>query len=209
VARYGTGLHSVAWTVEDLWGAETLLRRKDIRITGSDIPGRHFFMHPADTSGLLIEWSDTEFERDPRDGAELPQIPDPLIDVRAVGWMTVAVRDATKSAEILRSIVDAEPVPGLPAGDPAIETTVDLKIGDVVMRLVSPRDSRSRFAASVAETGERMHSTCLAVDDLATTLTVLERAAIPVIGREDGRAWTDPAATLGLRLEWIDRNSLS
>jgi hypothetical protein len=77
------------------------------------------------------------------------------------------------------------------------------------MRLVSPRDSRSRFAASVAETGERMHSTCLAVDDLATALTVLEREGIPVIGREDGRAWTDPAATLGLRFEWIDSSSLS
>jgi hypothetical protein len=209
VARYGTGLHSVAWTVEDLWGAETLLRRKDIRITGSDLPGRHFFMHPADTSGLLIEWSDTEFERDPRDGAELPQISDPLIEVRAVAWMTVAVRDAIKSAEILQSIVDAERVAGLRAGDPAIETTVDLRIGDVLMRLVSARDSRSPFAASVAESGERMHSTCLVVDDLATTLTVLEHEGIPVVAREDARAWTDPTATLGLRFEWIDSSSLS
>ncbi|CAM5230319.1 hypothetical protein SALBM311S_07129 [Streptomyces alboniger] len=39
VARYGPGLHSVAWTIDDLWAAETLLRRRNVRITGADVPG--------------------------------------------------------------------------------------------------------------------------------------------------------------------------
>ncbi|AXI76299.1 VOC family protein [Peterkaempfera bronchialis] len=205
VARYGTGLHSVAWTVEDLWAAETLLRRRGVRITGVDVPGRHFFMHPADTSGLLVEWSDTDFADDPRDGGALPEVPAPLVDVRSVAWLTVTVRDARAAAELLASLMEATAVRGNPVGDPEHEDTVDLRIGDVVVRLVSPRSTRSRYAAAVEQHGERLHAMCLRVDDLDGTLATLEREGLHVTAREGCRAWTDPAATLGMPLEWTGR----
>jgi hypothetical protein len=208
LARYGPGLHSVAWTIEDLWSTETLLRRRNVRITGADVPGRHFFMHPADTSGLLVEWTDTDFEGDPRDGGFLPPIPAPLVDVRSVAWLTVTVRDASRSAQVLTSIMEATVVSGNAAGDPAHEDTVDLAIGDVVIRLVSPRSEHSRYAAALAQYGERLHSMCLVVDDLDDTLEVLEREDLTVIARDGCRAWTDPTATLGLTLEWTDRRGL-
>jgi hypothetical protein len=44
------------------------LRRPGARISGVDIAGRHFFIHPDNTAGLLIELTDTEFADDPRDG---------------------------------------------------------------------------------------------------------------------------------------------
>lgn len=204
VARHGAGLHSVAWTVDDLWGAETQLRRRGVRVTGVDLPGRHFFMHPADTSGLLTEWSDTEFTDDPRDGGSLPKVPDPLVDVRAVARLTVVVRDARRGAALLGSLMEATAVRGAAAGDPDYEDTVDLRVGDVVIRLVSPRDSRSRYAQALDAHGERLHSMCLVVDDLTGTLATLEREGLGVLDREGGRAWTDPASTLGLRLEWTD-----
>lgn len=86
VARHGTGLHSVAWTIHDVWGAQTELSRRGVRITGVDLAGRHFFLHPADTAGLLIELTDTEFTEDPRDGVQRPPDPDRFAPVvRFVG----------------------------------------------------------------------------------------------------------------------------
>jgi hypothetical protein len=209
IARHGTGLHSVAWTVQDLWGTETILRRKRIRITGADLPGRHFFMHPADTSGLLIEWTDTEFEADPRDGATLEPVSDPLIPVDRVAWLTVVVRDAAKSAALLSSLVSAKPVPGLPAGDPAVESTADLRVGDVVIRLVSPLRPESRYAEPLERNGERLTAVGLAVADLDATVARLSAQGIGVTHQDEHRAWSDPGATLGLSLEWTDLSALT
>jgi hypothetical protein len=204
VARYGAGLHSVAWTVQDLWGTETIVRRRDIRITGVDLPGRHFFLHPADTSGLLIEFTDTEFEEDPRDGAGLEPAPEPLVPVVGIAWLTVVVRDAEKTAARLSSLLPAERVRGLPAGEPEVESAIDLRVSDVVLRLVSPKRPESRYAQPLESTGERMTAVGLAVADLDASVARLAAQGIGVTHRDGHRAWTDPAATLGLSLEWTD-----
>src|SRR5262245_42246185 len=54
MTRWGAAVHSVAWEIDDMWTVEHLLRQEDIRITGVNIPGRHFFMHPTDTDGILM-----------------------------------------------------------------------------------------------------------------------------------------------------------
>src|ERR1700760_427628 len=72
LSRWGPGMHSVAWEIDDMWTVEHLLRQRDIRITGVNVPGRHFFMHPADTDGLLLEWTDTSISGDPRRGDPRP-----------------------------------------------------------------------------------------------------------------------------------------
>jgi hypothetical protein len=204
VARHGTGLHSVAWTVQDLWRTETILRRRDIRITGVDLPGRHFFLHPADTSGLLVEFTDTEFEEDPRDGPDLQPASHPLVPVDRLAWLTVVVRDAVKSATLLNSLVSAELVPGLPAGEPEVESTIDLRVGDVVVRLVSPKGPESRYAEALETKGERLTAVGFAVADLDASVARLSAQGIGVTHRDKHRAWSDPAATLGLSLEWTD-----
>ena len=66
LSRWGPGVHSLAWEIDDMWSADARLRERDLRITGVNIPGRHFFLHPRDTDGVLIEFTDTYFERDPR-----------------------------------------------------------------------------------------------------------------------------------------------
>ncbi|WP_405836578.1 VOC family protein [Streptomyces sp. NBC_01518] len=206
VARYGPGLHSVAWTIDDLWAAETLLRRRNVRITGADVPGRHFFMHPADTSGLLVEWTDSEFVDDSRGGEPTVDGRPGLVDVRGVAWLTVTVRDARKSAELLASLMEMAPAPGHPVGQH--EDSVDLRIGGVTVRLVSPLSGRSRYAEALERHGERLHGVCLVVDELDTALGQLEDEGVTVVERAGPQAWTDPASTLGLPLEWIDRRAL-
>jgi hypothetical protein len=204
VERYGPGLHSVAWTIDDIWKVESTLRKREIGITGTDIPGRHFFMHPRDSAGVLIEWTDTAFTRDPRDGFAAQAVAKPLIDVAAVTWLTAVVRDANKSAEILGAMMTVRRVEGNPAGPTAEEDTVDLAIGDMTVRLVSPKSDASRYAALLSANGPRFNSFCLGVTDLDHTIATLAEHGISVTERADHRVWTDPTATEGLTFEWPD-----
>lgn len=200
VAKYGAGLHSVAWTVDDLWRTETLLRRNDIRITGVDLPGRHFFMHPADTAGLLIELTDTEFIHDPRDNPEVLQGA-PVASVvqgATFAWLSMAVADPTKTAEVLAGIVESHVVEGFPR-DPGQEA-IDLQVNDVVIRIAKKAEGESGR--------DTLHSFCIAVPDLADTCERLESAGIAVTSQSQVLAWTNPTDTLGMKIQWVQASAL-
>jgi methylmalonyl-CoA/ethylmalonyl-CoA epimerase len=203
LARWGAGLHSVAWEIEDMWTVEHLLRQRDIRITGVNLPGRHFFMHPADTDGLLIEWTDTSISGDPRRGPprHAPEAPGTIGPVTGVAWITAVVADADATAQHLTDLSAAEPVTGNPAADDAVERTVDLRIGDVTLRLVTPRSDASRYLA-VLDQKPRLWSYALRVPDLDAALARLTAVGVKVIDRTGSLAWTDPATTLGIPIEW-------
>ena len=198
VERYGPGLHSLAWRVRDLWATENLLRQRGVTITGTNVAARHFFMHPKETFGMLIEWTDQRVdEEDPGpvavpDGAAL-----------GIAWVTAVVRDVGLARSFLEEVAGGAVRAGLPAGPPGQEDTVDLAVGDMVVRLVSPRSAESRYAGFLDEVGERLHSMTLLVGDLGTAVDRLAAAGVPVLGRDEGRVFTDPRATLGLRMEWV------
>ncbi|WP_299950441.1 hypothetical protein [uncultured Modestobacter sp.] len=195
--RYGPGVHSLAWTVDDLWTVEALLRRADVRITGVDVPGRHLFMHPRDTGGVLIEWTDLELAGEPRAGAPAPLASGaPSVPVLGLAWTTALVPDVRATADLLGHLVAVTPLPG-PGGrrnDP--DGPLDLAVGDTVLRL-----------ATGPGTG-RLASFCLAVADLAATERRLSTVGIRVLHRTGAVLATDPADTLGLTIEWTDRHTL-
>ena len=210
VRRHGPGLHSLAWTVDDLWQTENGLRTGGVRITGTDIDGRHFFMHPGDSAGVLIEWTDTAFACDPRDGADPPQ-PQPWgepglapIEVRALAWTTAVVADLEVALDTLSRLMDLSVLTGNPAGHPEQEQTVDLAVGDTVLRLVSPRGTGSRYADVLGGRPGRLHALCLGVPDLDAALAGMPAHGIRLSGRDEHRAWTDPASTAGVPLEWVE-----
>lgn len=194
ISRYGAGLHSVAWTVADLWKAEALLRRRGLRITGVDVPGRHFFLHPADTSGLLIELSDTEFSQDPRDSATPADAPSGAVEISELAWLTVAVPDPKTAAQKLRELFTSEDVVGLPRR--VGEQSFDVRISDITIRFMRA-DNRKGLA-----------SFCVAVADLSAACAALADQGIGVIEHEGALARTDPADTLGLDLQWVEANAL-
>ena len=200
VAKYGVGLHSVAWTVDDLWRSETLLRRSDIRITGVDLPGRHFFMHPADTAGLLIELTDTEFDNDPRDNpAALPtQESASVVQGASFAWLSMSVADPVKSAAVLSGILETTVVEGLPRD--AGQEVIDLQINDVVVRLAKRAEGEGGR--------DTLHSFCVAVPDLADTCKRLEAAGIAVVSQSEVLAWTNPVDTLGMKIQWVQASKL-
>jgi methylmalonyl-CoA/ethylmalonyl-CoA epimerase len=201
LSRYGPGIHSVAWSVDDIWTVESLLRRHGVRITGTDIEGRHMFMHPKDSAGILVEWTDTEFAEDPRHG------PDPVgptggaVPVRGLARVTAVVRDLDASLGVLGTLLDVE-VSGPRPGDFPGEETADLAIFDLVLRLVTPRSPDSRWSAFLEAGGERLASLAWAVDDLAETEARLRDAGIRVTERAGSVLLPDPADTLGLQMEW-------
>ncbi len=190
--RYGAGLHSLAWRVADLEGAEARVREQGLTVTGVNREARHWFFHPKETYGILIELTDQG--PSPRRPATTPAPRPAPAPAREIAWMTAVVNDTGAPRALLEELFGAQVVEGLPAGPPEDETTVDLAISDVILRLVQPCSDTSRFAlAPSARPG--LHSMTLRVDDL-------DRVPVPLIERIGDRAWSAPADTLGLRLEW-------
>jgi hypothetical protein len=183
VDRYGAGLHSLAWRVSDLEGAEARVRDRGLTVTGVNREARHWFFHPKETYGILIELTDQQAGESRRTAPT----PGPA---REIAWMTAVVPDVEGPRELFEGLLGAQPVDGLPAGPPDDEITIDLAIGDAVLRLIEPRSDRSRYAG-----GKGLHSLALRVDDL-------DQVPLPLVEREGERAWTAPADSLGLRLEW-------
>ena len=183
VDRYGAGLHSLAWRVSDLEGAEARGREHGLTVTGVNREARHWFLHPKETYGILIELTDQQAG----EARRTAPTPGPA---REIAWMTAVVTDVEGPRTLLEGLFGAQPVDGLPAGPPDDETTVDLAIGDVVLRLVEPRSERSRYAGASG-----LHSLALRVD-------ALDQVPLPLVHQDGGRGWTSPSDSMGLRLEW-------
>jgi catechol 2,3-dioxygenase-like lactoylglutathione lyase family enzyme len=203
IQRWGPSVHSLAWEIEDMWTVEHVLDQAGYHITGVNIPGRHFFMHPRDTDGVLLEWTDTSIGGDPRRGNPDPGEGGGVVDVTGIAWVTAVVADADATAARLTEMAAATPVTGNPTGDQAAERTIDLAVHDVTVRLVTPRSDASRFHP-VLERAPRLWSYTARVPDLDAALAALESDGIKTLGRQGAVAWTDPATTLGVPMEWTD-----
>ena len=200
--RNGPGMHSVAWSVDDNWTSESLLRQRGLRITGTSITGRHYYLHPRDTYGLLVELTDTDLHGDPREGALLAQRTlEPVVDVRRLERVTSVVRDADAAVAFYGEVF------GATVADRGVtehgDGWVDLRVTDVTLRLVQPAGGEGPFSTFLTERGERMHSYTVAVPDLAAAREALAAAGITVAYEGLESFWTDPATTFGMTMEWV------
>ena len=200
LAKHGPGVQSLAWEVPDMWSAQNHLQQAGIGITGVHIEGRHFFMHPRDTYGLMLELTDDRLDNDPRNGGSPTGGGDGLVQVARVAHVTAAVVDLEPVTALLRDVFGAEPR-GVPGDGPDVVTDVD--IGDLTLRLVAPIDSSSAWCEVVADGRGTLHSVALAVD-LDTAPAGLEQASIGIAREDAGSLWLDPADTFGLRLQLVD-----
>jgi hypothetical protein len=136
----------------------------------------------------------------PRDGREQAR-GDGLVHVDSLAWITGLVADADETAAWIEELMDARRVEVTAAGPREIERTIDLAVGDIVVRLVTPMSAESRYAP-VLSSGARVWSFALRVPDLDDALAALGSLGIPTIHRTEGFAATEPAATLGIPIEW-------
>lgn len=194
VQRFGPGVHSLAWEVPDMWVAQNLLIRHGVRIASASISGRHFFMHPKDTHGLLMEWTDDSF------GANIRRTEGGgVVDVESLAWVSAVVPDAAATAAFLAQLCASSPTPA-DLSTPE-ESVLEVQIGDIPVRLITPRSGESWFAP-YAERGPRFCSFGVRVADLDTALTALSADGIGTVGRAGNVARTDTAATGGIPIEW-------
>jgi catechol 2,3-dioxygenase-like lactoylglutathione lyase family enzyme len=197
--RHGPGVQSWAWEVDDNWEVEHAVRDRGIDVISPNLAGRFFFMQPKQTFGLLWEWCDGKM---PRDGSQAGPTTG-VVTVDSVAWITGVVADADAAADWVLELTDAELVEGNPAGPTELERTVDLRVGDITVRLVTPLAPESRYAP-VLDRGPRVHSFALRVPSLDAALDTLAADGITTTYREGALAATDPSTTLGLSIDWTE-----
>jgi hypothetical protein len=200
LAKHGPGVQSLAWEVPDMWASQNHLQQAGIGITGVHIEGRHFFMHPRDTYGLMLELTDDRLANDPRNAGSPIGGGDGLVQVSRVARVTGVVVDLEPVTALLLDVFGTEPRPV--AGD-GPEVVADFDIGDLTLRLVAPHDPSSPWHPVVADGRGTLHSVALAVD-LAAAPTGLARAGIGITREDADSVWLDPADTFGLRLQLVD-----
>jgi catechol 2,3-dioxygenase-like lactoylglutathione lyase family enzyme len=208
LARNGPSIHSLAWEIPDMWTTENLLRANGKGIVGTDIPGRHFFVHPRDTYGLLLEYTDDKLPGDPRLGAPEP-IGKGTLPVQSVAWVTGVVDDLAEVVEMLKYTFSARVVSDAPLPVSKTEDAVDVRIGDLTLRLVVPLSDDSPYAGTVSPGGGRYHSMTLAVDDFDNIDAHLSTAGIRTATRDETSVWPDPRDMMGLRFQLVDAAALS
>jgi Glyoxalase/Bleomycin resistance protein/Dioxygenase superfamily len=200
IARNGPGVQSLAWEVPDMWASQNSIQQAGITITGVHIEGRHFFMHPRDTFGLLLELTDDRLPGDPRNAGVPTGGGNGLVQVSRVAHVTAVVVDVEPVATLLGNVFGAEP---RPVGSDGPEAVAEFSIGDLTLRLIAPLDDSSAWHEVVAGGRGTLHSVSLAVE-MATAVAGLEVAGIGIARAEGGALWLDPNDTFGIRLQLID-----
>ncbi|HEU5307082.1 MAG TPA: VOC family protein [Acidimicrobiia bacterium] len=200
LAKHGPGVQSLAWEVPDMWSSQNHLQQAGIGITGVHVEGRHFFMHPRDTFGLMLELTDDRLPGDPRNGLTPTGGGDGLVQVSRVVHVTAVVVDLERVAALLHLVFGTEPRAVATDGP---ESIADFDIGDLTLRIVAPADPTSEWHDAVANGLGTLHSVTLAVD-LDAAPGGLEAAGIAVLGDDPGALVLDPADTFGIRLELVE-----
>jgi hypothetical protein len=145
-----------------------------------------------------MEWTDDTFGRNERRDDEGGG----AADVTSIAWVTAIVLDASETASFLSDLAGAKPVEGNVRGPADREDTVDMRVGDVTVRLITPESPSSPYSSFLRGGRPRLHSVAFRVPDLDAAVAALESAGVPAIRREDGLVATDPAATFGVAMEW-------
>jgi hypothetical protein len=200
LARYGPGVQSLAWEVPDMWASQNYLVQAGIGITGVHVPGRHFFMHPRDTFGLMLELTDDRLRGDPRQGLTPSGGGDGLVPVTRVERVTAVVVDLDPVAELFSLVFGAEPRAVDHDGGDAI---ADFDIGDLTVRVVAPIGRSSEWQGALVDGRGTLHSVTLAVD-LPAAPAALAAAGIGIAAERSGALVLDPSDTFGIRLELVD-----
>ncbi len=202
LAKNGPGVQSLAWEVPDMWSAQNYLVQMGIGITGVHVEGRHFFMHPRDTFGLMLELTDDRLPGDPRNGLSPTGGGDGLVQVSGVARVSAVVVDLEPVTALFDAVFGAAP---RPVANDGPETIADFDIGDLTVRVVAPHDASSAWQEVVSAGRGTLHSVSFAVD-LDAARAALPAAGVGVAREEQGSLWLDPADTFGIRIELVDQD---
>jgi hypothetical protein len=202
LARNGPGVQSLAWEVPDMWAAQNYLQQLGIGITGVHVPGRHFFMHPRDTFGLMLELTDDRLPGDPRQGLTPIGGGDGLIQVHGVAYVTAVVPELEPVATLFAQIFGVTP---RPISNDGPETMAEFDIGDVTLRVIEPHDDSSPWHDAISNGRGTLHGVALEVD-IESARAALNVAAMSVTREAPDSLWLAPTQTGGVPLQLVGRS---
>jgi hypothetical protein len=191
LTRFGPGMHSLAFQVDDLDASLEHLARSGIAVGVRPLDW-YCFTDPRTTGGLLFEWSERTVPEDPRTGAAEPAfVGEPILRVRTQAFVGAVVPDPLAWAETF-----AEPLgltetfhdPTAGVGHPV----VGLAGPDSTLALYRMPGDSSELLWGAAHDRARFHVLGLGVDDLEAAYAALTGAGIRVLWRDDRCVTVDP-----------------
>ena len=192
--RFGPGMHSCAFQVEDLDATIAHLARGGVEV-GVRPEAGFCFTDPRRTGGLLFEWSDFTIPEDPRIGA--PQPPyreEPLLDVRTQAFIGALVPEPSKWADdfgelfgLIETFRDPEAAPDQPV--------VCLAAPDCVLALFRLTPETSAKYWSTVHPRARCHVLGLGVPSLESAYDALHDAGVAIRRRTGEAIFIDPEET--------------
>ena len=192
VEKLGGGMHSIAVHVADAGATRERLAGHGVEPI-ADVSEDIFFTRPAATAGLLLEWSATHTDDDPRWGFPLAErVVPPLAPATQYAFVTAAVADPPAVAERLAALFGTDVLRLTPGAGPG-EIAAIVSLVDCLL-VLQPTTGRTRF-----------HGHGLVVDDLDASVTALAEAGIGAVGELEDMVLLDPSALpvptyLGARL---------
>jgi methylmalonyl-CoA/ethylmalonyl-CoA epimerase len=193
VEKFNGGMHSIALRVPDIDHARLRLSSLGLHPM-ADIAGQVFFTAPADSDGLMLEWSMMRTDDDPRFGYRLPQARrdlQPVAPARRYGCVTAVVVDPLATAERLAELFDTEVRRRSPRAQCGqISAIVDLV--DCVLLLFKLPDEGAAWPWGPSPRRPRFHAHGLVVDDLEASLDELAAKGVRSVGRLEHAAFLDP-----------------
>ncbi len=198
VEKLGGGMHSLALRVPDAAAARERLAAAGApaaAFIGDDV----FFTRPADSHGLMLEWSAMHTDDDPRFGYPLPEPSGPpVVAARAGGALRVRDRRGRRSDRRPRNGSPSCSAPrccGRHRARRPGEIGALVSLGDCVLVLVALPATPGDWPWTQPPTRPRFHGHGLEVDDLPAALAALEAAGVGVVARLEHAVLLDPAAT--------------
>jgi methylmalonyl-CoA/ethylmalonyl-CoA epimerase len=202
--RFGPGMHSCAFQVENLDDTIAHLQRGGVEVGVRPSPG-FCFTDPRTTGGLLFEWSDFTIPEDPRTGApEPPYAVDPVLDVTTHAFVGAVLPDPIAWAETFGEMFGLSEAFRHPAAA-RHQPVVGLAAPDCVLALFRLPDGGSMRLWGAEHSRPRCHLLGLGVPSLEVAGRSLGEAGVVVLHRSSGSITLDPADTGSVPLMLIDR----
>ncbi len=193
VEKWGGGMHSIAVQVAD--AKATAERLADIGVNPQVwLAENIFFTKPADTAGLLLEWSSYQTNDDPRWGYALtPVSTEPAVPILQYAFVTAVVHDPLAVAERLAEVFGTAVLrSNHTATSDEIAAIVSLADCLLLLFAVPPQGHSLKLWGSEINRN-RFHAHGLRVNNLAEALAKLSTHGVEPTAQIDSMAYFGPS----------------
>ena len=204
--RYGEGLHSIEFEVDDLSAAKAALTARGIRST--DVHGSFFFAHPKDTFGVLLEVTTARMPNDPfhYEGWNPRWSMGHPSSILGVASLNFVVEDLDGARRMLTDVWGGVVLKEAALPGPEPIDVCHLAIADGVVCLARPQTRTGPIGRWLAERGPGFYSVTWRVEsrDAAEAFCIDRGLSVLTEGTLSGGVSIDPSDFFGARHEFAE-----